>query len=452
MKASQAIISRLLANLKDFPKYRGRLSAEYFTDQKEATVFNAICAEFEGEAATSFLSLSKRLKAKGIGFEEVASYQEQPQSIGVTFDSLHRQLLEDFQNVQAGEIADWVKRGRITPKEAAIALEEVAGIVVEEKAETLETFTGEAVENMQARVLAFREGRDLPGMVYSDLKTLDQNSLFELGKSVGIGARPAMGKSTLTRTLAANFAKRGIPVLLFSLEMSVPEITNLFICSEARIDSLKWRQGRLSDREIKEFHKAAKVIASLPIQIESIGELSDYKRIVHNWAKIGAGKGVVITDYVQQLSDSSQRHGRKDLELGEISKQMLMLCKRYNYCNVPIFQLSRSVETRGGDKRPILSDLREGGTFEQDLNKALFLYRPEYYGFETDSEGNSTAGIAEIIVAKNREGFTGALPLRFYGAQGFFADIDATPFAPQQSSDGVVLPPISRNQADEVPF
>ena len=139
--------------------------------------------------------------------------------------------------------------------------------------------------------------------------------------------------------------------------------------------------------------------------------------------KAEKGIGMIVIDYLQLMSGSaSNKNTNREQEIAGISRSLKEIAKELDVCVIALSQLSRAVESRGGDKRPVLSDLRESGSIEQDADMVMFLYRPEYYGFETDDEGNSTLGMAELIIAKQRNGPTGTVKLQFIGQYGKFSD------------------------------
>jgi replicative DNA helicase len=131
---------------------------------------------------------------------------------------------------------------------------------------------------------------------------------------------------------------------------------------------------------------------------------------------------MIIIDYLQLMTGNQSKGGNREQEIAGISRSLKIIAKELDVCVIALSQLSRAVESRGGNKRPVLSDLRESGSIEQDADMVAFLYRPEYYGFETDDEGNSTQGLAELIIAKQRNGPTGTVKLQFIGKYGKFTD------------------------------
>jgi len=239
-----------------------------------------------------------------------------------------------------------------------------------------------------------------------------------------IAARPAMGKTALTLTLARHAAMRfSEPVAFFSLEMAAVQLTQRMICSEAELDAQKVRTGRLEEYEWKQLLHRIGNLNKASIFIDDTPALSVFDlRAKCRRLKAEKNIGMVIIDYLQLMSGNASKNANREQEIGGISRALKELAKELDVCVIALSQLSRAVESRGGDRRPVLSDLRESGSIEQDADMVMFLYRPEYYGFETDDEGNSTLGLAELIIAKQRNGPTGTVKLQFIGQYGKFGD------------------------------
>jgi len=241
-----------------------------------------------------------------------------------------------------------------------------------------------------------------------------------------IAARPAMGKTALTLTLARNASMRfNEPVAFFSLEMAAVQLTQRMICSEAELDAQKVRTGRLEEYEWKQLLHRIGNLNKASIFIDDTPALSVFDlRAKCRRLKAEKGIGLVIIDYLQLMSGNVSKGGNREQEIAGISRALKELAKELDVCVIALSQLSRAVESRGGDRRPVLSDLRESGSIEQDADMVMFLYRPEYYGFDTDDEGNSTLGMAELIIAKQRNGPTGSVKLQFIGQYGKFSNWD----------------------------
>ncbi|RMG56424.1 MAG: replicative DNA helicase, partial [Bacteroidetes bacterium] len=239
-----------------------------------------------------------------------------------------------------------------------------------------------------------------------------------------IAARPAMGKTAWALTLARNASLRfGEGVAIFSLEMAAVQLVQRLITAEAELDAQKVRTGQLEEYEWKQLITRVGSLNKANIFIDDTPALSIWDlRAKCRRLKAEKNISIVVVDYLQLMSGNPTKNGNREQEIAGISRALKEIAKELDVVMIALSQLSRAVESRGGDKRPVLSDLRESGSIEQDADMVMFLYRPEYYGFETDDEGNSTVGQAELIIAKQRNGPTGTVKMQFIGKYGKFTD------------------------------
>ncbi|MFN6380336.1 MAG: replicative DNA helicase [Flavobacteriales bacterium] len=242
-----------------------------------------------------------------------------------------------------------------------------------------------------------------------------------------VAARPGMGKTAFVLSMARNMAVEfQIPVAVFSLEMSSVQLVQRLIASETEIDAEKLRKGNLADHELHQLHQRISRISEAPIFIDDTPALSVFElRAKCRRLKAQHGIQMVIIDYLQLMTTGGEsKAGNREQEISTISRSIKQIAKELDVPVIALSQLSRQVETRGGDKRPLLSDLRESGAIEQDADIVAFIYRAEYYGIDQDADGNSTHGKAEIIIAKHRNGSLEDVPLRFIGRLAKFANLD----------------------------
>lgn len=242
-----------------------------------------------------------------------------------------------------------------------------------------------------------------------------------------IAARPAMGKTAFVMSALRNAAvDHGKAVAIFSLEMSSVQLVNRLISAEAELESDKIKTGKLESYEWTQLYEKTKNIANAPIFIDDTPGLSILElRAKCRKLKQQHDVQMIIIDYLQLMSgDLSKKGGNREQEIASISRSLKSIAKELNVPVIALSQLSRAVETRGGDKRPMLSDLRESGSIEQDADMVLFLYRPEYYGITQDEDGGPTEGMGEIIIAKHRNGSLADVKLRFIGKYTKFIDFD----------------------------
>jgi|APGre2960657404_1045060.scaffolds.fasta_scaffold06468_2 replicative DNA helicase len=243
-----------------------------------------------------------------------------------------------------------------------------------------------------------------------------------------IAARPAMGKTAFVLSMARNTAvDYGKAVALFSLEMSSVQLVKRLISSESRINAEKLRKGNLREDEFQQLHSRITKLATAPIFIDDTAGLSVFDlRAKCRRLKMQHNIELVIIDYLQLMSAKDGKGGgNREQEISTISRSIKEIAKELNIPIIALSQLSRSVELRGGDKRPILSDLRESGAIEQDADIVGFIYRPDYYGFLEDEDGNPNNGIGEIIIAKHRNGATDRVRLRFVQEYARFENIES---------------------------
>lgn len=226
------------------------------------------------------------------------------------------------------------------------------------------------------------------------------------GDLIIIAARPAMGKTAFMLHCAKYAAKLGHPVCLYSLEMTDISLTNRMIISESGIDATDFKLGKMDPELWKRFYEAKKSLAKLPIYIDD-NPICSMKYIRAN-SKIMKKKGLcdlIMVDYLQlaDMEDKDKPYRNREQDVSKASRDAKITAKILDVPFILLSQLNRGVESRG-DKKPGLADLRESGAIEQDANMVCFLYRPAYYGIEADEKGESTFGIGNFIVAKDREG------------------------------------------------
>jgi replicative DNA helicase len=244
-----------------------------------------------------------------------------------------------------------------------------------------------------------------------------------------VAARPGMGKTALTLSMARNIAVNSeIPVAFFSLEMSSVQLITRLISSETGLSSEKLRTGKLEKHEWEQLNVKVKTLEKAPLFIDDTPSLSIFD-LRAKARRLASQHGIklIIIDYLQLMTaGGSQKGGNREQEISTISRNLKALAKELNVPVIALSQLSRAVETRGGSKRPILSDLRESGAIEQDADIVSFIYRPEYYKIDEwdDEERTPTQGQAEFIVAKHRNGGLENIRLKFVGALGKFDNLD----------------------------
>jgi replicative DNA helicase len=269
----------------------------------------------------------------------------------------------------------------------------------------------------------YESGADVTG-IPSGFRDLDRiTSGFQEGNLVVIAARPSMGKSALGLGVAANLGvRKNVPVALFTLEMSKAEVTQRLMCSEAKVESQRLRTGKLSADDWPRLTAACDKLAKAPIYVDDTGSITmmEIRSKARRLKSKHADLGLIIVDYMQLMTSGTTAENRVQ-EVSQISRSLKVLARDLDVPIVALSQLSRAVEQRH-DKRPILSDLRESGSIEQDADIVMFIYRDEYYnGEESDQQG-----LAEVIVAKHRNGPTDTVKLSFLKRYAKFSDLAAS--------------------------
>jgi replicative DNA helicase len=283
----------------------------------------------------------------------------------------------------------------------------------------IESLLKESFERITA---LYESGAEITG-VPTGFRDLDRlTSGFQPGNLVIVAARPSMGKSAFGLCVAANIAvRKQIPVALFTLEMSKSEVTQRLMCSEAKVESQRLRSGKLAPDDWPRLTAACDKLSKAPIYVDDTGSITMME--IRSKARRLKSKeptlGLIIVDYLQLMTSGSNVENRVQ-EVSQISRNLKVLARDLDVPILAMSQLSRAVEQRH-DKRPILSDLRESGSIEQDADLVAFIYRDEYY----NGDESPDQGLAEVILAKHRNGPTGTEKLSFMKRHAKFADLAA---------------------------
>lgn len=292
----------------------------------------------------------------------------------------------------------------------------------------MSTMVSEAYKQIEAARL---HGTGVTG-VESGFTALDRiTSGWQRSDLIIVAARPGMGKTAFVLSLARNAAiSFNRPVAVFSLEMSSVQLVQRLISSETGIASEKLRKGTLDNPEWQKLVSMTGKLSEAPIYIDDTPALSVFDlRSKCRRLKAMHNIDLIIVDYLQLMrAEVDTKSGNREQEISMISRSLKAIAKELNVPIIALSQLSRMVENRGGSKRPQLSDLRESGAIEQDADMVTFIYRPEYYGMDFDEENNPTKGVAELIIAKHRNGALDTVKLKFINHLAKFTDIDSNEF------------------------
>ncbi len=311
----------------------------------------------------------------------------------------------------------------------------------------------EAIRDIEAAKDADTKMRGVP----SGFTELDRiTNGFQRSDLIILASRPGMGKTAFALTLARNMAvDHGKPIAIFSLEMSSVQLVTRLISAETQLNSDKLRKGDLQDFEWQQLNTKIRKLEDAKIFIDDTPALTIFElRAKCRRLKAQNDIQMVFLDYLQLMQGTTDNKGNREQEISQISRSLKALAKELDIPIMALSQLSRAVETRAGDKKPILSDLRESGAIEQDADIVIFIYRPEYYGLTEDKDGNPTSGMATISIAKHRNGALGDIQLRFIKDFAKYADMDNLGFdAFDSSMDSVTIPSrMNDMDDDEQPF
>ncbi len=297
---------------------------------------------------------------------------------------------------------------------------EVTNGNIKKNYESAESLVKQAVKRIEE--IGKQEG--LSGIA-SGFTAIDQiTSGWQPSDLVVIAARPGMGKTAFVLSMARNVAvSYKIPVAVFSLEMSSVQLITRLIANETGINSETLRKGKLSTQEWDRLLSQVSALEKAPLYIDDTPSLKVFD-LRAKCRRLASEKGVklIVIDYLQLMTSGDGKNGNREQEISTISRSLKSLAKELQVPVIALSQLSREVEKRPG-KRPMLSDLRESGAIEQDADIVSFIYRPEYYKIETWEDNTPSAGQAEFIIAKHRNGSLDDVRLAFDGPLAKFSDL-----------------------------
>jgi replicative DNA helicase len=404
------------------------VSASDFYRESHGTIFRAALALYQkGEpvdAITLVDELEERGELEGVGGR--ARVHELAALVPATANAAHyARIVSEMATLRGlihagGEIA---RLGWERPGETADLVDRAESVVfnlAQERVTTEFTHIEDLLKEGFERITALYEaGAEVTG-VPSGFRDFDRiTSGFQPGNLIIIAARPSMGKSALGLCMAANLAVRhSTPVALFTLEMSKSEVTQRLMCSEAKVESNRLRNGKLAVDDWPRLTAACDKLAKAPIWVDDTGSITmmEIRSKARRLKSRHPDLGLIVVDYLQLMTSGLSAENRVQ-EVSQISRSLKVLARDLDVPIVALSQLSRAVEQRH-DKRPILSDLRESGSIEQDADLVVFIYRDEYYNEESEQQG-----LAEVIVAKHRNGPTDGVKLSFLKRYAKFADL-----------------------------
>ena len=439
----EVVLGAMMIDKKGVDEVIDILSPEAFYKDAHKYIFEAIFKLFENSEPVDLLTVSSQLKKDsklemvGGDFYLISLTQRVSSSAHIEFHAriilqkyIQRSLIK-ISNEIIEEAYDETKDVFDLLDNAEAKLYEVTQGNIKKSTETAQSLVIQAKKKIED--ISNKEG--LSGIPSGFTKLDRLTSGWQESDLIIVAARPGMGKTALTLSMARNIAvNQDIPVAFFSLEMSSVQLITRLISSETGLSSEKLRTGKLEKHEWEQLNVKVKTLEKAPLFIDDTPSLSIFDlRAKARRLSSQYGIKMIIIDYLQLMTaGGSQKGGNREQEISTISRNLKALAKELSVPVIALSQLSRAVETRGGSKRPLLSDLRESGAIEQDADIVSFIYRPEYYKIDEwdDEDRSPTEGQAEFIVAKHRNGGLENIRLKFIGHLGKFDNLDDfdTPF------------------------
>ena len=442
VEMEEAVLGALMLERDALSAVIDVLHPESFYREAHQKIFGAIRSLFDQSEPVDILTVQSELRRSGEldfvgGAIYIAGLTEKVNSAAnieahsrvITESAIKREIIRISTECQQAAYEDTTDVFQLLDRleQSLFAISEKN---IRKKTADMSSIMRMALEELEAK----KHLKDGLTGVPSGFSALDRlTSGWQKSELVIIAARPGMGKTALILSACRNAAVEfGHGVAFFSLEMSAVQLVNRLISAEAELESEKIKKGSLASHEWAQLHSRINKLTSAPIFIDDTPALS----ILELRAKCRRLKQqhdiqLVIIDYLQLMTGDASRNGgggNREQEIASISRALKNLAKELNVPVIALSQLSRAVETRGGDKKPQLSDLRESGSIEQDADMVMFLYRPEYYGITQDEAGNPVSGIGEVIIAKNRSGSLDTVQLRFIGKFTKFTDVGSDSF------------------------
>ena len=427
LEAEQSVLGSILVDPQKISEIATLISVEDFYLEEHREIFSAMQKLFLQSKEIDIILLMDALVQEGVyNLEESKSYIRTIAEIVPSSENIKdyativrdKALLRKLIEV-CGDITEDAYGEQDTASNIINSAESKVFAIAQTKEQKDFAHIRDVLIETYRQIQEIAENKGDVGGVPTGFSGIDQ-VLVGLGKSdlVLVGARPGMGKTSFCLNVASNIARSTKKaVAIFSLEMSASQLVSRMLSSEAMVESTNLRSGRLSNDDWKKLATASSFLSECDILIDDTTGIT----VTGMKAKLRRVKnlGLVVIDYLG-LMQSDRRIENRVNEVAEISRNLKVLAKELNVPVICCAQLSRGPESRT-DKRPMLSDLRDSGAIEQDADIVLFLYREEYY--KADPEKQNTA---EVIIAKNRHGSTGNVPIGWFGQYTKFTTIDAT--------------------------
>lgn len=427
-ESERAVLAAILLDSTVLPTVSARLTEDDFYLEKHRVLYDAVLSLQDGDGTIDLRTLQARLEQRGKleavgGVAYLAGLDLDLPDLGrvgsyveiIKERSVRRRLITASQEI----IRDCLDGG--VEAQEALGRAEQAVLGLGEEAVQKGFLQLSAVLDETLEELEERPGSTLIGVPtgFIDFDRITHG--LNRGNLLVIAGRPGMGKTSFALNVCQHVALReGRPVGIFSLEMSSQELGLRVLCSEANVPFSRLRAGHLSQKQWGRIHQATRQVGDAPLFIDdspnpSLLEVASKARRL----KAERGLQLVVLDYLQ-LMQAGGRYENRNLEIAAISRGMKQLAKELELPVIALSQLSRNPERRGSDRRPQLADLRESGSIEQDADLVAFIYREEVY----KPDDPEVEGLAEVIIAKHRNGETGMVELAFLGETTTFKNLD----------------------------
>ena len=435
----EAVLGALMLEKDAFAIVGDMLKPEVFYKDAHQRIFRAIQKLCINDEPVDLLTVSESLRQSG-ELEQVGGYSYLSQLTSRVASAVHiefhvriiiqkylqRKLIGICTELQSMAYDDAVDVSDLIDK-AQKAVFDIADSNIKKDTVEIAPIIEEAIKGIQSA----SERPDGINGVPSGFTALDAVTAgWQPSDLVIVAARPAMGKTAFVLSMARNMAVvHKQAVAIFSLEMSAVQLVTRLIAMETGLNSEKLKTGKLDKEDWQQLHARIKALVEAPILVDDTPALSIFElRAKCRRLKQKHNIQVLIIDYLQLMTAGADMRGNREQEVSMISRQLKIIAKELNIPVIALSQLNRGVEARP-DKKPMLSDLRESGSIEQDADMVMFIHRPEKYGIMEDNEGNSMKGIATIIIAKHRNGAVGEVNLRFRAELTLFEDLETvSPF------------------------
>lgn len=439
----EAVLGAMMIDKKGLDEIIDILSPKVFYKREHQLIYDAIEDLFKQTDPIDILTISNKLRSQGnldaAGGDLYLIQLTNKISSSAHIEYYSRIILEKYILRKLIEISSsMIEKSYDETSDVFDLLDYSESQLYEITNGTLKRTFNEAknlVSNALKKIKSLESKQGMSG-IPSGFKHVDKITAgWQPSDLIIIAARPGMGKTAFILSMARNIAIGAeTPIGIFSLEMSAEQLMMRMISSETGIESEKLRKANLSELEWQQLYSRVNKLENAPIFIDDSPGISVFdlrakaRRLVSQH-----GVKMIMIDYLQLMSAGGKGIGNREQEIATISRSLKAIAKELEIPVIALSQLSRSVETRGGSKKPLLSDLRESGAIEQDADIVTFIYRPEYYKLDTWEDGTPCTGQAEFIIAKHRNGALEDVRLRFTSSQAKFSDIDEDYFSVQES-------------------